>query len=70
MSAKIFRLDDFRSQDVEDQSCDIVTAVDVAIRDLREIIQDWGTDTARARALECERMLTHVLAGDGLPPQL
>lgn len=62
MSAKVIRLDDFRVEPVEDDECDIFTAVDVAIRDLREILQYWGTEGARARAVECERMLTRVLA--------
>jgi hypothetical protein len=49
--------------------CDIVTAIDVAIRDLREILQYWGTDAARARAQECERMLSRVFSnGVTLPP--
>ena len=68
MSAEIICLDDFRPKptvepvdDLDDALCDIATAVDVAIRDLREILQYWGSEGARARALECERMLTRVL---------
>jgi hypothetical protein len=66
MSAEIIRLDDFRAALADDLECDIVTAVDVAIRDLREILLCWGTDEARARAQECERMLSRVL-GTGHP---
>jgi hypothetical protein len=60
VSADIIRLDDFRARPDDDEACDIVTAVDVAIRDLREILQFWGTEGARARAQECERMLSRV----------
>jgi hypothetical protein len=48
---------------------DIVTAVDVAIRDLREILLHWGTEGALLRAQECERMLSRVFRnGVKLPP--
>ena len=68
MSAEIIRLDDFRTDTVLDIECDIATAVDVAIRDLREILMDWGTDRARHRAEECERMLSRVFRSGVLPP--
>jgi hypothetical protein len=62
VSAEIIRLDDFRVQPASDDiDCDMVTAVDVAIRDLREILQFWGSEGARVRAQECERMLARVL---------
>ena len=69
MSAEIIRFDDFRTSSAGDAECDLVTAVDVAIRDLREILLFWGTDAARARAQECERMLSRVFR-DGVtsPP--
>ena len=61
VSAEIIRLDDFRLQPANDDiDCDMVTAIDVAIRDLREILQFWGSEGARARTQECERMLTRV----------
>lgn len=61
MSAEIICLDDFRLQPANDDiDCDMVTAIDVAIRDLREILQFWGSEGARARTQECERMLTRV----------
>ncbi len=41
----------------EAASIDLLTAVDVAIRDLREIAQRWGDDSARQQAEECRRML-------------
>ena len=67
MSAEILRLDDFRTDSGLDIECDIATAVDVAIRDLREILTDWGTDRARQRAEECERMLSRVFRNGVLP---
>jgi hypothetical protein len=36
---------------------DLLTAVDVAIRDLRDILAAWGADAARLQAEECRRML-------------
>jgi hypothetical protein len=36
---------------------DLLTAVDVAIRDLREISQRWGEESARRQAEECRTML-------------
>ena len=46
----------------------MVTAIDVAIRDLRDILQYWGSEGARARAMECERMLSRVYAGGANSP--
>ena len=57
MSAKILKLSDYRIDDVADNAIDLVTAVDVAIRDLREILMCWGSDKARQRTEECELML-------------
>ena len=68
MSAEIIRLDDFRDQPANDDvDCDMVTAIDVAIRDLREILQFWGSEGARMRAQECERMLARVLQNGVMP---
>jgi hypothetical protein len=68
VSAEIIRLDDFRLPTANDDiDCDMVTAIDVAIRDLREILQFWGSEGARARTQECERMLTRVL-NNGVTP--
>jgi hypothetical protein len=41
----------------EDQEIDLYTAVDAAIRDLREITERWGEEAARLQAEECRRML-------------
>ena len=69
MSAEIIRLDDFRLQPANDDiDCDMVTAIDVAIRDLREILQFWGSEGTRVRAQECERMLERVLKNGVTPP--
>ena len=70
MSAEIIRFDDFRAKPAieDDVDCDMVTAIDVAIRDLREILSYWGSEGARMRAQECERMLDRVLKNGVLPP--
>ncbi len=57
MSAEILKLSDYRIETSDDDEIDLVTAVDVAIRDLREILSCWGSETARQRAQECESML-------------
>jgi hypothetical protein len=41
----------------EESGIDLLTAVDAAIRDLREISRRWGEDTARKQAEECRHML-------------
>jgi hypothetical protein len=70
VSAEIIRLEDFRVPPAidDDVDCDMVTAIDVAIRDLREILSYWGSEGARVRAQECERMLARVLKNGVLPP--
>ena len=57
MSAKILKLSDYRIDDGAADEIDLATAVDVAIRDLREIQLCWGSETARQRAGECELTL-------------
>ena len=63
MSAEILKMSDYRINDVTDGDIDLATAVDVAIRDLREILLCWGTETARQRAQECELTLLHAFSG-------
>jgi hypothetical protein len=41
----------------EDEAIDLYTAVDAAIRDLRDITARWGEEAARLQAEECRRML-------------
>jgi hypothetical protein len=62
VSAQILNLSDYRTGDAVDDEIDLTTAVDAAIRDLREILQCWGTDTARERAEECEAMLRRAFS--------
>ena len=62
MTAEIFKLSEYRAPDVGDSEIDLVTAVDVAIRDLREILMYWGTEGARQRAEECELMLRQAFS--------
>ena len=63
MSAEIVRLSDYRMNDGVDSEIDLATAVDVAIRDLREILTCWGSETARQRAEECESTLQRAYSG-------
>jgi hypothetical protein len=62
VSAKILQLSDYRIDDEAEDAIDLETAVDAAIRDLREILQCWGTDAARERAQECEAMLRRAFS--------
>ena len=57
MSAKILKLSDYRIDDAADSEIDLLTVIDVAIRDLHEILMYWGSDGARQRTEECELML-------------
>jgi len=41
----------------DDEAFDIYTAVDAAIRDLKDITERWGEEAARLQAEECRRML-------------
>ncbi len=70
MSAEILKFCDYRVDDGADVEIDLVTAVDVAIRDLREILLCWGSETAQKRVQECELMLRRAYTGVVLgPPQ-
>jgi hypothetical protein len=62
VSAEILSLNDFRINDVLDNEINLATAVDVAIRDLREILICWGSETARQRAEECELTLRRAFS--------
>lgn len=62
MTADIFKLSDYRSTEITDSEIDLVTAVDAAIRDLREILMYWGSEGARQRAEECEPMLRRAFS--------
>jgi len=41
----------------EDEGIDLLTAVDAAIRDLREISARWGEEASRLQAADCLQML-------------
>jgi hypothetical protein len=41
----------------ESPDIDLLTAVDAAIRDLRDIQTRWGEEVARIQAEECRQML-------------
>jgi len=49
--------------DGADGEVDLATAVDAAIRDLREILTCWGSERARQRAQECESTLQRAYSG-------
>jgi hypothetical protein len=74
VSAEILNLSDYRVDDGADAEVDLVavdlaTAVDVAIRDLREILQSWGSEIAEERARECELTLRRAYSGFVFGPQ-
>ena len=46
----------------EDLEIDLVTAVDAAIRDLRDIVAAWGAESSLKQAEECRKMLEEALA--------
>ena len=60
MSAEIIRLCDRRAAAEASIDIDLPTAIDVAIRDLREIEAQWGTALALERLAECRSMLLAV----------
>lgn len=49
----------------EDMEIDLMTAVDAAIRDLREIVSRWGEESSRLQAEECRRMLERAFDAAG-----
>jgi hypothetical protein len=61
LSAEIIWLCDRRAKADANLAIDLRTAVDVAIRDLREIEAHWGTELALERLAECRSMLRTVL---------
>jgi len=63
VSAEIIRLSDYRIDEAVDDDIDLFTAVDVAIRDLREILACWESEQARERVAECESLLRRAFAG-------
>jgi len=51
-----------RRDECEDLEIDLLTAVDAAIRDLRDISSRWGEEGARLQAEECRLMLERAFA--------
>jgi hypothetical protein len=51
-----FRMKPTQVED-DDGALDLLTAVDAAIRDLRDIAERWGEESSRRLAEECRRML-------------
>ena len=49
---------------VEAGEIDLMTVIDVAIRDLRDITANWGDESARVQAEECRRMLERAFAAE------
>ena len=66
LSAEIVSLCAYRAQSQSELTIDLRTAIDVAIRDLREIRAHWGTELALDRLSECDEMLRNVLADSKL----
>ena len=53
----------FGRQEPQDEcDIDLVTAVDAAIRDLRDIVAAWGAESSLQQAEDCRRMLEQALA--------
>jgi hypothetical protein len=67
LSAEIIRLCDRRAGVKANQEIDLHTAIDVAIRDLREIEAQWGTALALERLAECRAMLLIVYETFSIP---
>jgi hypothetical protein len=63
VSAEIIEIDHYRVSEGAEGDIDLATAVDVAIRDLREILSCWGSEAARQRAQECELTLLRAFSG-------
>jgi hypothetical protein len=62
VSAKIISLCERRQAQCDTPVLDVVTAIDVAIRDLCEIEVLCGSAEARQRAAECRQMLVAALS--------
>jgi hypothetical protein len=60
MSAQIVWL--HPTEDKSTTEIDLVTAVDVAIRDLQEIESQWGTQIGLGRLRECRELLVQAFA--------
>lgn len=66
MTAGIVRLSDYRRSDDEKPVVDLVTAVDVAIRDLDDILSAWGSESAQLQTIQCRELLLAALSASCL----
>ena len=62
MSAEIIWLRDRLKANEPELAVDLLTAIDVAIRDLEEIEHHWGSDLALERLWECKDLLCTAYA--------
>lgn len=46
--------------DFDDPEIDLMTAVDVAIRDLADVLRNWDSEEARRQARECRNTLLNA----------
>ena len=67
LSADIIQLCDWRPDAGEAIEIDLHTAIDVVIRDLREIEAQWGTAVALERLAECRSLLLAVYETFSIP---
>ena len=67
MSADIINLSDYRTAQVAEVEIDIVTAVDVAVRDLRQILLHWPSEEAREQLQQWS--YRRILVTDGVRRQ-
>ena len=51
-----------QEKEEDDTAIDLLTAVEVAIRDLRDIAEQWGEESSRTLAEECRLMLERAFA--------
>jgi hypothetical protein len=57
-----FRRKNEVNEAAEEGEIDLLTAVDAAIRDLRDIAERWDEESSRRLAVECRRMLERAFA--------
>ena len=57
LTARIVRLSDYWHLREKAPVVDLLTAVDVAIRDLDDVVSAWGSEQARQQATHCRDLL-------------
>jgi hypothetical protein len=53
------------AEGLDEEEIDLRTAVDAAIRDLRDILAKWGEEGSRRQAEECRSMLERAFNTGG-----